>query len=163
MDGRDRKPDSGRGRVPRCDETRVLLMGYIDGELEPEQIRRVEDHLAVCVECQSEERAYRRLGEVTEAMIEATTPALSTDAAWAGIYSRLERRIGWILTWAGLTLLTLFGAWQLVHDFLLDPAQPFMVRVGTGALVAGGVVLIVSFVRERLFHDRSERYREVQR
>lgn len=162
MDGR-RDQDRGTRRALRCDETRVLLMGYIDGELRPEQVHSVEDHLAVCVDCRGEERAYRRLGEVTEEMIEASAPRAAYDDAWAGIYSRLERRTGWVLMSLGVTLLMLFGVWELVNEFLLDPEVPWMARLGVGTFAGGSVLLLVSFLRERLYRDRTERYREVQR
>ena len=161
--GADRPVSGAERRTLRCEESRVMIMGYLDGELEAEEVRRLEDHLAVCVDCRSEERAYRRLGKVTEEMIEAGRPIVNHDAAWAGIYSRLERRLGWILMWAGLTVLTLFGGWHFVNGFLLDPAVPLTLRLGTGALTGGAIILFVSFVRERLFRYRTERYREVQR
>lgn len=150
-------------RALRCQQARVMLMGYLDGELSSQHVRQIEDHLAVCVDCRSEERAYRRLGKVTEEMIEARRPSANADVAWAGIYWRIERRIGWLVASAGLTVLTLFGLWRLINGFLLDPSAPLALRVGTGGLLVGGVILLVSFVRERLFHRRTERYREVQR
>ncbi len=159
----ERPGTGGEKRALRCQEARVMLMGFLDGELSPQEVRQIEDHLAVCVDCRSEERAYRRLGKVTEEMIEAGRPSANADVAWAGIYSRIERRIGWFLTWAGLTVLTLFGLWQMINGFLLDASAPLALRVGTGGLLAGGVILLISFVRERLFHRRTERYREVQR
>ncbi len=163
MDSRERQHDPGLRRVLRCEETRVLLMGYIDGELSPSMVQKVEDHLALCVECRGEERAYRRLGEVTEEMIVRSAPNVALDEAWAGIYSRLERRVGWILMSVGLTVLTLFGAWELLQEFLLEPDVPLVARLGVGTLVVGSVVLLVSFLRERLYRDRTERYREVER
>ena len=159
----ERPGTGGEQRALRCQEARVMLMGFLDGELSPQEVRGIEDHLAVCVDCRSEERAYRRLGKVTEEMIEAGRPEASADVAWVGIYSRIERRIGWFLAWAGLTVLTLFGLWQMINGFLLDASAPLALRVGTGGLLVGGVILLISFVRERLFHRRTERYREVQR
>ncbi len=153
----------GGGATVRCEQARVLLMGYIDGELEAEQRARLEDHLAVCVDCRSEERAYRRLGQLTETIRRHGGSAADADAAWAGIYSRLERRLGWILMSAGLSVLILFGLWQMAREFLLDASVPLALRVGLGTFVAGCVVLLVSFARERWARDRQERYREIER
>lgn len=161
--GAERNDPGSEQPALRCEDALVMLMGYLDGELSGQEVRQIEDHLAVCVDCRSEERAYRRLGEVTEEMIETARPSVDPNAAWAGIYSRLERRVGWLLTGLGLTLLLLFVGWNMVSELLMDSSAPLSVRLGIGALTAGGIVLLVSFVRERLFRDRTERYREIQR
>lgn len=150
------------GRALRCEEARVLLMGYLDGELEPTTARRVEDHLAVCVACRREERAFRELGSLTEASLDEEV-SVSTSEAWENIYRRIERRVGWVLLWIGILLLSGYGLWHFARDFLLASDAPLVIRVGTGALAAGGLVLLVSFVRETLSKYGSERYREVQR
>lgn len=162
MSGKGGRP-SGRTPAPRCEEVRVLLMGYLDGELDGEARRRVEDHLAVCVACRREERSYRRLGEVTEMAASGIDTEIGPDEAWAGIYGRIERGLGWILVSIGLILLGGLGLWHLLQEFLLSPEEPLLLRLGVGALVGGGLVLLVSFLRERLWHDSRERYREVQR
>ncbi|MFW6198524.1 MAG: anti-sigma factor family protein [Acidobacteriota bacterium] len=156
-----RPPESAS--TPTCGQVRVLLMGYLDDELDAPARRRVEDHLAVCVSCRREERSYRRLGEVTEMAGSGIDTELGPDEAWAGIYGRIERGLGWILLSIGMVLLGGFGLWHLLQDFLLSSEEPLVLRVGVGALVAGGLVLLVSFVREKLWHDSHERYREVQR
>lgn len=155
---------SGEGserRALRCEEARVLLMGYIDGELGPAKAGRLEDHLALCVSCRREERSFRSLGDLAESGLQGGD--VSTEQAWEGIYGRLERRVGWTLLWIGILVLSGFGLWQFVGEFLTAPDVPIAVRVGVGTLVGGCLVLLVSFVRETLARGRSERYREVQR
>lgn len=151
------------GRALRCDEARVLLMGYIDDELAPGDRRRVDDHLAVCVDCRGEERAYRRLGEVTGAALRSEVVEVDPGVAWVRIYERLESGLAYVLLWAGISLLTAYGLWQFAAGFLLDPEGPVVVRLGTGMLAAGGLLLLLSFIRDRLARNRRERYREVQR
>ena len=147
----------------RCEEARVWLMGYIDGELEPGQRRAVEEHLAVCVSCRSDELAYRRLGHVAETTLTAEDGSVDTAAAWTSIYTRIERGVGWTLLWIGILLLSGFGLWQLFSEFLLNSEVPIVYRVGTGAFTLGALVLLVSFLREHLHKYGSERYREVER
>lgn len=152
----------GEGRTMRCDEARVLLMGYLDGELEPAAASRLEDHLAVCVACRREERAFRDLGRLTEASLEEEVH-VSTTEAWESIYGRIERRVGWMLLWIGILVLSGYGLWHFVGDFLLNGEAPLVVRIGAGTLAGGSLVLLVSFLRETLFKHKTERYREVQR
>lgn len=150
------------GRALRCEEAGVLLMGYLDGELEPGTVRRLEDHLAVCVACRREERAFRDLGRMTQESLDEEVQ-VSTAQVWESIYARIERRVGWVLLWIGILILSGYGLWQLVGEFLLDSDVPLPARLGGGALAAGGLVLLVSFLRETLAKHGSERYREVQR
>lgn len=159
-DGRHREVGAGRGL--RCEEARVRLMGYLDGELEPRQARLLEDHLAVCVACRREELAYRRLGTLADSMGEGDG-SMDVREAWETIYARIERRLGWVLVSMGLIVLTGFGMWTLMSEFLVDPEVPLIARFGVGAAAAGMIVLLVSFGRERLFRRKAERYTEVQR
>lgn len=158
-----RRPARPEARVLRCEEARVLLMGYIDKELSGSDIRRVEDHLAVCVQCRREERGFRRLGEVTDEVLNEEIAMIDIEGAWQSIYRRLERSTGWLLLSAGLILLGGWFSWHLLNDFLLDSAAPLVVRVGVGATLAGALVLLVSVGREVLTRYRGERYREVIR
>ncbi|MFQ5743824.1 MAG: anti-sigma factor family protein [Acidobacteriota bacterium] len=151
------------GRALRCEEARLLLMAFLDGELAAADVACLEDHLAVCVSCRREERAYRKLKEVTEQMGDEELPVVDLDVAWDGIYRRLERAVGWLLLSIGLLILTGYGTWHLLRDFLLDTAQPFLLRVGVGAGAAGLIVLLISIGRERWINYHSERYREVLR
>ncbi|MGD8330318.1 MAG: zf-HC2 domain-containing protein [Acidobacteriota bacterium] len=158
-----RRPTLGSARALRCEEARVLLMGYIDDELQPHELRQIEDHLAVCVECRREEQEFRLLGEVTEQMLNEELVGVDLDDAWQTIYRRLERSTGWLLLSAGLILLLGWWGWTLLNGFFLNSEAPVVVRVGVGASLAGGIVLLVSIGREVLFKYRSERYREVKR
>ncbi len=137
-------------------------MGYLDGELGPEEQESLENHLAVCVACRGEETAYRQLGKVTEEMAQQHV-SVSSEVAWAGIYGQIERRVGWILLSLGALVLIGFGAWHLTQGFFLSSDVPLVARLGLGALLAGTIVLLISFGRETLFRHRTERYREVQR
>ncbi len=154
---------AGGGPVLRCEEARILLMGYIDGELQPAEVRRIEDHLAVCVPCRREEQGFRKLGEVTEEMLNEELPTLDIDAAWETIYRRLERSAGWLLLSAGLILLLGYSGWNVLNEFFLNPEVPLIVRLGAGGTLGGGIVLLVSIGREVLTKHRGERYREVKR
>lgn len=151
------------GRALRCDEARVLLMGHIDGEISDGDRGRLEDHLAVCVECRSEERAYRQLGKVTAAALRHPATTADAGVAWMRIYERLESGLAYALLWIGISMLSLYGLWQMASEYLRDPAVPVVVRFATGFLTAGALLLLISFIRDRLRRYRSERYGEVQR
>ena len=158
-----RRPVVGSNRTLRCEEARILLMGYLDNELASDEVRQIEDHLAVCVECRREEQEFRKLGEVTEDMLNEEIVGFDIDDAWQNIYRRLERSTGWLLLSAGLILLGGYASWALLTGFFLDPENPLIPRLGVGAVLGGAIVLLVSIGREVLTKYRSERYREVKR
>ena len=137
-------------------------MGYLDNELQPDEVRQLEDHLAVCVECRREEQEFRKLGEVTEEMLNEEIAVLDVDDAWQNIYRRLERSTGWLLFSAGLILLGGYASWALLTEFFLNPEEPIVARLGVGAMLGGIIVLLVSIGREVLTKYRGERYREVK-
>ena len=159
----ERRQGGSPGPVLQCEEARIKLMEFLDGELAPAELPRLEDHLAVCVSCRREEMVYRRLEEVTEQMADEEYPDVDIEVAWETIYRRMERGFGWLIMSVGLIVLLGYGAWQLLNEFLLDPEVPFLLKFGVGAAVAGAIVLLISIGREVSTKYRSERYREVQR
>jgi len=159
----ERHQGGSPGPVLRCEEARLKLMEFLDGELAPTEVPRLEDHLAVCVSCRREEKAYRRLEEVTAQMADDEYPDVDIEVAWETIYRSMERGFGWLILSLGLIVLLGYGAWQMLNQFFLDPEVPLLVRFGTGAAIAGAIVLLISIGREVSTKFRSERYREVQR
>jgi len=136
-------------------------MGYLDGELDPEQVRRVEDHLAVCVACRQEEETYREIGTMTESALRR--PDADPAPPWMQIYDRLESGLSQVLLWLGITLLSGWWLWHLISDFLFSDKAPLVLRAGVGLLTAGMLLMLVSFIRHRVRSWRSDRYREVIR
>jgi predicted anti-sigma-YlaC factor YlaD len=159
----ERRRGGSPGPVLQCEEARIKLMEFLDGELAPDELPRLEDHLAVCVSCRREEMAYRRLEEVTGQMADEEYPDVDIEVAWETIYRSMERSFGWLLMSVGLIVLLGYGAWQLLNEFFLDPDVSFILKLGVGAAVAGAIVLLISIGREVGTKYRSERYREVQR
>ncbi len=113
----ERRQGGSPGPVLPCEEARIKLMEYLDGELAPAELPRLEDHLAVCVSCRREEMVYRRLEEVTEQMADEEYPDVDIEVAWETIYRRMERGFGWLIMSVGLIVLLGYGAWQLLNEF----------------------------------------------
>ena len=141
---------------------RELLMGYLDGELEEDDERAIEERLREDPELRREERDFRRMKQLMDGIDFLEPTEAEWRAHWSVIYNRLERGIGYLLLSVGSLILLLTGAWHFLNDFLLDPEQPLLLRVGVGTAVAGGVFLGVSVVRERIRVYRYDRYNEVE-
>jgi predicted anti-sigma-YlaC factor YlaD len=147
----------------KCDKIRELLAGYQDGELDREQLETVQTHLAQCPDCREELARLEKVKEVAGKVKHKDLPLEVWEGYWQGIYRRIERGVGWIFLSLGATIILIIGAFYLVKDFYLDPAVGIFSKLGVGGLIIGGVFLLVSVLRERIFAYNRERYREVQR
>ncbi|UCG62573.1 MAG: zf-HC2 domain-containing protein [Candidatus Zixiibacteriota bacterium] len=142
---------------------RELLAGYIDGELSPEERQEFEQELAVNAELRAELEEFKKLKEVTGMMRYADLPEEVWDNYWQNLYRKLERGIGWILLSVGAIVLISFGLFQFFRELYTDPEIPFLIRISATALTVGAVILLVSFIRERIFAYNRDRYKEVTR
>jgi hypothetical protein len=145
------------------EDFRELLAGYVDGELSEEQRQAFEAELARNPELQSELKEFRRLKEVTGMARYADLPDEVWETYWQSLYRKLERGVGWILLSVGAVILLGFGLYELFRGLYANPEAPLWLKVGLSALAAGGVFLLVSYARERLFAYNRDRYKEVMR
>jgi anti-sigma factor RsiW len=81
------------------------LTAYIDGELPPEEQRKIEEHLSVCPLCRNELETLRSFWMlVAEGLGTETEDERPVPALWPAIVSRLERertrRRSWMTSWA---------------------------------------------------------------
>jgi predicted anti-sigma-YlaC factor YlaD len=146
----------------KCEEVLELLMGDLDGEVDDAARAEVESHLQGCADCRREAGAYRRLHAMAESIEFAEPTDAEWRAHWTGIYNRIERGVGFILLSLGAMLLAGYGLFSLARDFLLCDDYPAILRIGVGAAAAGGIVLGVSVVRERMRVYPVDRYEEVE-
>jgi len=148
--------------MKRCeDHYRVLLSGYIDDELPPEQRVEIETHLGDCPACQRELDEMRRLFWGTTAAFGASSvPEDAWDEFLDNVYNRLERNTGWAVFIFGAVCLALFG----IYVFIREPWTNALVKVLLATPVAGLSILFVSVLRQRLDSVKSDRYtKEVHR
>ncbi len=149
--------DRNRERV------RHLLMAELDGELSSEDRAELERLLAGDPGLREERERMKRVKEVTSAMALREPPEEVWESYWQHVYNRVERGIGWILFSAGVTVLAIWGCWQAIDALLADTDVPVAVKIAIFLAAAGGLVLLWSVFREKIFTRRRDAYREVQR
>lgn len=140
-----------------------LISSYHDGELDREERKEVEEHLAKCEECR---RAYEELSRFEEVMgkMQLKKPQKEMwEVYWNTVYNRLERRVGWILLSIGGMILLFFGGYKAIEGIIQDPSTPVLLKVGILTVLGGVVVLLVSLLREQVFVHKRERYKEVEK
>ena len=139
-------------------EIRILLTGYADGELGPEDRARVEAALAKDPELRKELLELRRMKEVLVGIDSMTDGEV--EAFWGTVYNRLERRVAWILLLAGTTGVVGAGCYL----FFTHTSAHWSVKLAGASGLLGTVILVWSVWRERRRALRHDRYaREVRR
>ena len=131
------------------------LMRFLDGELPPEEVARVEEALKRSTELQREYRIFQALRDDVSGL---TFDPPSRGSVWNGVERRLTRPVGWILFVFGAILWTAYGAWVFATS-AADPVE----KLAVGALAVGFFMLLGTTVTERLREWRTDPYRDIQR
>jgi len=146
-----------------CEDYEKLIPAYLDGELSREQKEMLEEHLGKCSHCKQELLKFKKLKEVTEEMKFVEPPEEAWGRYWTGVYNRLERGTGWILTSIGAIILIFYGVWRWLQSLIKDPHFALMVKIGILTVAGGLIILLISVIREKIFTYKRERYKEVVR
>ncbi len=131
------------------------LMRFLDGELPPDEVARVEDALGRSTELQRELRIFEALRRDVGGLTYDPPPHRSV---WDGVQRRLTRPVGWILFVSGAILWTLYGGWVFATS-AVNPVE----KLAVGALAIGFLILLGSTVSERVREFRTDPYRDIQR
>ena len=140
-----------------------LLAGYIDGELSSEEKADFERELENNPSQKKELEDFRKLQELTNSMQFADLPDEVWESYWQSLYKRLERSTGWILFSVSSILLLCYGAFNLLREMYTNSDISLFIKIAVTSLVVGLIILLVSYIRERLFAYKRERYTEVMK
>jgi predicted anti-sigma-YlaC factor YlaD len=146
-----------------CRDYKEMIMGYLDDELEHEQRKDLEKHLAGCPQCSKEVEEFTKLKEITEGVTLVEPEDRLWQEYWGSIYNRIERGIGWIVFSVAGVLLVIYGGFKVIEELIRDRSVGLVLKAALLALIAGMAVLFVSVLRERLYFWKKDRYRDVRR
>jgi predicted anti-sigma-YlaC factor YlaD len=146
-----------------CREYKDVMMAYLDGELENEQIKTFQAHLKDCPECRQDLEQFTSLKEITDSVSLVEPEDRVWDQYWDNVYNRLERRMGWVFFSIAGIVLGLFGGFKVVEAVVLDPGVSLMFKVFLVVLILGLSILFTSVLRERLYFWQRDRYKDVRR
>jgi hypothetical protein len=134
-------------------ELEILLMGYVDDELDEEQRARVEAALKEDENLRRELASMQALKDLTRAAQVDEKTDRELDRFWGTVYNRTERHVAWALLVGGSLFLTAAG----LLLFFKNDDTPVVVRVAVGCAILGMLLMFASVLRERLRllpHDR---------
>lgn len=142
---------------------RELMMAELDDEITDDERRRLQEHLHEDPEAAREWERLHQVKEVTTTM----TPRQPSDEVWQtywhSVYSRLERGVGWILFSVGIIVLAGYGIITALEAMFRDTTVPTVVRVAVLLSTLGLAILMISVVREKVFVNRNDSYKDVTR
>jgi len=146
-----------------CQDYKDLMMAYLDNELDAEQRRAFEQHLASCAVCSRELEEFKKLKQLTDNVTLVEPEDRIWQQYWGGIYNRIERNLGWILFSVAAILLTIYGGFKLIEEIIKDQTVGVLLKVALLALIGGLAILFVSVLRERVYFWSKDRYKDVRR
>ena len=146
-----------------CQDYKDLMMAYLDNELDAEQRRAFEQHLASCAVCSRELEEFKKLKQLTDNVTLVEPEDRIWQQYWGGIYNRIERNLGWILFSVAAILMTIYGGFKLIEEIIKDQTVGVLLKVALLALIGGLAILFVSVLRERVYFWSKDRYKDVRR
>ncbi len=146
-----------------CRDHKDLMMAYLDNELNEEQRRAFEEHLASCPDCARELKEFRKLKQMTDCVAFVEPEDRIWEQYWNHVYNRVERCTGWILFSVAAIALFIYGGFKLIESVIQDPTVGALMKIGLLALLGGLVILFVSVLRERVYFWGKDRYKDVRR
>jgi len=149
---------------PEHDERlRNLMTAALDDELAPAERAELERRLAADPRLRSEWERHQHVKELTMTSKISNPPEEVWGNYWRSVYNRIERGIGWILVSLAAVVLIGWGLWEGINALMGDTGVPAFIKVAILALGVGGVILLFSVIREKLFTYRHDPYKEVER
>lgn len=146
-----------------CQDYKDSMMAYLDNELNDEQKRAFEAHLASCPKCTQELAEFKTLKQITDEVELVEPEDRLWQQYWGGVYNRIERGIGWVVFSVAGILLLIYGGFTAIENVITDPGVSTLLKVSLLALLVGLAILFVSVVRERIFFWSKDRYKNVRR
>jgi predicted anti-sigma-YlaC factor YlaD len=146
-----------------CRNYKDLMMAYLDNEIDDEQRKAFEEHLASCTQCTKELKEFQKLKQLTDSVTLAEPEDRIWQQYWGNVYNRVERGLGWIVFSISAILLTIYCGFELIEKIIRDQTVGVLLKVALLALITGLAILFVSVLRERIYFWKKDRYRDVRR
>jgi hypothetical protein len=141
----------------------VLLEKYFSNEISSEEKIEFEKMLNSDSQLQSEFDEQKRIKEVLNKMKLKNPSREVWDSYWMGIYNRIERGIAWVVISIGAMIFFGYASYEIVNAFIKDTQAPVLAKIGISMLVFGGLILLFSLIREKIFSSKRDKYKEIQR
>lgn len=137
-----------------CEDVQAMISVLLDEELTPEDLARVENHIAECPSCREELENMKQLVAAASGLGVKAPPEEVWDTFLDNVYNRIERKTGWLFFTVGVIALAVYGTYHFIVDEWASAAEKTLIA----APIIGLAVLFISVLRQRLFVRRTDRY-----
>ena len=141
----------------------VLTEKYFSDELSKEEKIELERMLKSDSQLQSEFDEQKNIKEVLNKMKLKNPSREVWDSYWMGVYNRIERGIAWVVISIGALIFFGYASYEIVNAFIKDTQAPVLAKIAISMLVFGGLILLFSLIREKIFSSKRDKYKEIQR
>lgn len=141
----------------------ALMEKYFSNEISGEEKSELDQLLKSSKELHSEFEEQKRIKEVLKKMKLKNPSREVWDSYWLGIYNRLERGLAWIVISVGAIIFFGYASFEIVNAFIKDTQAPMLAKIGISLLALGGLILLFSLIREKIFTSKRDKYKEIQR
>ena len=141
----------------------ALMEKYFSNEISGEEKKELDQLLKPSKELHSEFEEQKRIKEVLNKMKLKNPSREVWDSYWLGIYNRLERGLAWIVISVGAIIFFGYASFEIVNAFIKDTQAPMLAKIGISLLALGGLILLFSLIREKIFTSKRDKYKEIQR
>jgi hypothetical protein len=141
----------------------VLMEKYFSNEITIEEKKEFEGLINSDPNLKTEFEEQKRVKEVLNRMKLKNPSREVWDSYWMGIYNRIERGIAWMVISIGALIFFGYASYEIVNAFIKDTQAPVVAKIGIAMLVFGGLILLFSLIREKIFTSKRDKYKEIQR
>ena len=140
-----------------CMEAQIKMQAVLDNELNEEEIPGVMDHIESCYNCRQEYIDFLRLQKRLAGSAPQEPPKEWFEALEKQKFRKGFRRLGYIFFFGSYILLLGYFLFQ----FFSDGSEPAAVRLLTGGVLAGTIMLLIVTLYDRLKERKDDKYKGV--
>jgi hypothetical protein len=141
----------------------VLMEKYLSNDISKEEKKELKDFMNSDSELKTEFEEQKKIKEVLNKMKLKNPSREVWDSYWMGVYNRIERGIAWVVISIGALIFFGYASYEIVNAFIKDTQAPVLAKIGISMLVFGGLILLFSLLREKIFTSKRDKYKEIQR
>jgi anti-sigma factor RsiW len=142
-----------------CEPFKGLMVGLLDGELTPEESRRINEHLTRCAACRAEfEQLRETTGRLAAVSFQEPDDVVLAQI-WKSPFSRLARVASLAMIVGGYAVLIGYG----LLEFLTSGSEELPAKMSIAAIALGFLILLAQLIRERVKTYKTDPYKEIKR
>lgn len=142
-----------------CEDYRPLLAGLMDNELEPAEMREINQHLTRCAACRADYEMLREETGKLESLSYVEVEDKAVADLWKLPHSRIAQNLAMVLAIGGYLVFLFFG----MFEFFTADDEDFLPKMALGAILIGVTVLLGIAIGERVVSYRKDPYKEIER